>query len=175
MINVSNVLSFLRIPLAFLFFVESANLRCFAVIFAMVTDSIDGYLARKRSTVTKFGMILDPIADKFFVYFALSALFYESKLSSWQVTAMLSRDIAVLGYCFLAFIMGRAKSIAFRPLWAGKASTALQFVVLIGLTLGLSFSWITYSAFFVMGAVAFMELSQSSPGTENPFKVFQGK
>ena len=173
MITISNFLSFLRIPLAFLFLVEGSSARCFAVVVAMITDSIDGYLARKSNTVTKFGTILDPLADKFFVYFALSVLFSEGKLSPWQVTAMLSRDIAVFGYCFLAFVMGRAKSIAFRSLWAGKASTALQFIVLIGLTFGLSFSWITYGAFFVMGAIAFMELSQSSKGTQNPFHLFR--
>ena len=173
MINISNFLSFLRIPLAFLFLLKSSEVRCIAVVLAMITDSVDGYLARRSNTVTKFGMILDPLADKFFVYFALRALFTEGILSPWQVTAMLSRDIAVFGYCFLAFVMGRANSIAFRSLWAGKASTALQFIVLIGLTFGLSFSWITYGAFFVMGAIAFMELSQSSKGNQNPFQLFR--
>lgn len=172
MINVSNVLSFLRVPFAFLFLVESSSLRCFAVVLAMITDSVDGYLARKRNVVTKFGMVLDPLTDKFFVYFALSALFLEGKLSPWQVTAMLSRDIAVIAYSLLILLMGRTKSITFRSLWAGKASTALQFIVLIGLAFDLSFSWITYSAFFVMGAIAFMELSQSSKGTQSPFKMF---
>ncbi len=172
MISVSNVLSFLRVPLAFLFLVESASLRCFAIVLAMITDSVDGYLARRNNAVTKFGMILDPLTDKFFVYFALSSLFVEGRLSSWQVAAMLSRDIAVFAYSLLILLMGRAKSIAFRSLWAGKVSTALQFIVLIGIVFDLSFSWITYSAFFVMGGIAFMELFQSSKGVWSPFQMF---
>jgi len=66
MLTLSNALTFLRAPLALLFLSEVTALRIGAIIIAMVTDGIDGYLARRNSSVTKLGAILDPIMDKFF-------------------------------------------------------------------------------------------------------------
>jgi phosphatidylglycerophosphate synthase len=95
MLTISNALSFSRIPLAFLFWVESPWVRLSAILLAMVSDSFDGYLARKNQSVSRFGAVLDPLADKFFVYFALSILLREGKLFFLQALAMLSRDIVV--------------------------------------------------------------------------------
>lgn len=162
MITVSNTLSFIRVPLAFVFLIENPALRLFAIILAMITDSIDGYLARRSQSVSRFGAILDPSTDKFFVYFALSVLWMEGRLLPWQAAMMLSRDVGVLVYGMLMAFTGRWKSIVFRSVRAGKATTALQFMVLMGLVLQISFSWMTYSAFVFMGVIAFMELFQTS-------------
>ncbi len=155
-------MSFLRIPLAFLFLSESYYLRCIAIALAMITDSVDGYLARRNQTVTLFGAVLDPATDKFFVYFGLSTLFFEGKLLVWQVLAMISRDVFVCLFGLLSVVVGGWKSLVIRSIRAGKITTALQFIVLIGLVLQMSFSWITYSAFVVMGGFAFVELFQRS-------------
>jgi CDP-diacylglycerol--glycerol-3-phosphate 3-phosphatidyltransferase len=161
MITVSNSLSFLRIPLAFLFLSDNSYLRCFAVVLAMISDSVDGYIARRNHSVTQFGAILDPVTDKFFVYFALTVLFIEGRLQLLQMIAMLSRDVVIGGYGLIMMLMGRTKSIVFRSLRAGKVATALQFCVLIGLVFQISFTWITYSAFVVVGSLAFLELFQT--------------
>lgn len=168
MITVSNSLSFLRIPLAFLFLSDSYSLRCIAIILAMITDSIDGYIARRNKSVTLFGAVLDPATDKFFVYFALTTLFFEGRLLAWQVAAMLSRDIFVCLYALFVVFMGRWKSLVVRSIRAGKMTTALQFIVLIGLVFQMSFSWITYSAFVMMGGFAFVELFQR---TDDSMKI----
>lgn len=165
MITVSNSLSFLRVPLAFLFLLESPYVRLLAVLLAMITDSIDGYLARRSRSVSRFGAILDPATDKFFVYFALATLFLEGRLLIWHILAMLSRDVVVSLYGFIMFIAGRWRSIVFRSVRAGKVTTALQFMVLMGLVFQMSFSWITYSAFVVMGGFMFVELFQASGRT----------
>lgn len=170
MITVSNSLSFLRIPLAFLFLLESPYLRFFAVLLAMITDSVDGYLARRSQSVSRFGAILDPATDKFFVYFALTTLFLEGRLLVWHILAMLSRDVVVSIYGFIMFVAGRWKSIVFRSVRAGKVTTALQFMVLMGLVFQMSFSWITYSAFFVMGGFMFVELFQAPNHISNVFQ-----
>lgn len=160
MITLSNSLSFVRAPLAFLFLQESYTLRLLAICLAMITDSIDGYLARRSQSTSRFGAVLDPAMDKFFVYFALTVLFLEKKIVSWEVAAMLSRDFFLCLYGIVMLLSKRWKTVVFRAIRWGKITTALQFIVLIGLTMGLSFSWMTYATFILMGALAFIELFQ---------------
>lgn len=165
MITLSNSLSFVRAPLAFLFLQESSSLRILAIVLAMITDSIDGYLARRSQSVSKFGAILDPAMDKFFVYFVMTVLFSESKMTTWETAAMLSRDFFVSLYGLLMFAAGRWKMIVFRAIRWGKVTTALQFIVLIGLVLGITFPWYLYIVFIAMGWLAFLELFQVRTST----------
>ena len=165
MMTLSNSLSFVRVPLAFMFLQEDPTLRLFAIILAMVTDSVDGYFARRNQSVSRFGAILDPSMDKFFVYFALTALFLEGKLASWQVAAMLSRDFFLCLYGIFMTAMGKWRTIVFRAIRGGKITTALQFIVLMGLVSQYTFPWIAFAAFIAMGWLAFLELFQVSGNT----------
>lgn len=165
MLTLSNALSFARVPLAFLFLQEAASLRILAVVLAMITDSIDGYFARKSQSNSKIGVILDPTTDKFFVYFALITLFSEGKLSSWQVVALLSRDVGVCLYGATIFLMGRWKSIVLSAFRWGKVATSLQFIVLIGVLAGISFPWTIYALSGALGIFAFFELYRRSAVT----------
>ncbi len=166
MITISNGLSFLRAPLALAFLQGNTYWRLAAIILAMLSDSIDGYLARRNSCTSRFGAILDPAMDKFFVYFALTALFIENRIAPWEAAAMLSRDffLFIYGACMLS--AGRWQSVVFRAIRWGKATTALQFFVLIGLTLQISFNWFIYASFVLMGWLAFLELFQTNPQPE---------
>jgi CDP-diacylglycerol--glycerol-3-phosphate 3-phosphatidyltransferase len=163
MLTASNSLSFIRAPLAFLFLQENTTLRIIAIILAMITDSIDGYLARRSQSVSRFGAILDPTMDKFFVYFAMIVLFLESKIGGLEMIAMLSRDFFLCLYGLLMILTKRWKTVVFRAIRWGKVTTALQFVVLIGIVLGLSFPWYVFGLFIVMGWLAFLELFQTKP------------
>jgi CDP-diacylglycerol--glycerol-3-phosphate 3-phosphatidyltransferase len=158
MITLSNSLSFSRAPLAFLFLQENPSLRLLAIFLAMLTDSIDGYLARRYQSTSQFGAMLDPIMDKFFVYFALGTLFFEGKIVSWEIATMLSRDFFLCLYAILMIARGKWKAIVFRSVRWGKITTALQFIVLIGLVSGISFPWIAFASFIAMGWLAFLEL-----------------
>lgn len=160
MLTASNSLTFIRAPLAFLFLQESPTLRIIAIILAMLTDSIDGYLARRSQQVSRLGAILDPAMDKFFVYFAMTVLFLENQITPFGMAAMLSRDFFLCLYGFLMLAAGRWKTIVFRAIRWGKVTTALQFIVLIGLVIGVPFPWYIYICFMVMGWLAFLELFQ---------------
>ena|SRR5579872_1674730 len=166
MVVVSNSLSFIRAPLAFLFLQENSSLRILAILLAMLTDSIDGYLARKSRTASRFGAILDPTMDKFFVFFAMSVLFFEGKMNLLEMAAMLSRDFFLCLYGLLMLSAGKWKTIVFKGIRWGKATTALQFIVLIGLVLGFSFPWPVFATFVIMGGLAFMELFHPSRRAE---------
>ncbi len=158
MLSLSNSLSFLRAPLAFLFLIENTSFRILAIFLAMLTDSVDGYLARRQRTTTQFGAILDPAMDKFFVFFALTVLFLESKLAIWQACAMISRDFALCLFGIYLSLSGRWGSYEFKAIRWGKITTAMQFLILIGLTVGLSVPIYVYGIFILFGVLAFVEL-----------------
>jgi len=160
MITISNSLSFVRAPLAFLFLQANPTLRLFAIALAALTDCIDGYLARRYQSTSRFGAILDPAMDKFFVYFALAIFFREGSISAWEIAAMASRDFFLCVYGIIMLITKRWKLIVFRSVKWGKITTTLQFVVLAGLLYHYSFSWIAFGAFIAMGWLAFLELLQ---------------
>jgi len=166
MLTASNSLSFIRAPLAFLFLQDNSSLRILAIILAMLTDSIDGYIARRNRSVSKFGAILDPATDKFFVYFAIIALLFEGRMTPWEMGAMLSRDVFLCLYGLLMISQGQWKRIfTFRSVRWGKMTTALQFIVLIGQVLGVAFPWYIFISFIIMGSLAFIELLKIRPSS----------
>ncbi|HSW86131.1 MAG TPA: CDP-alcohol phosphatidyltransferase family protein [Rhabdochlamydiaceae bacterium] len=160
MFSLSNGLSFLRAPLAFLFLAESTTIRIGAILLAMLTDSIDGYLARRNRCATQFGAILDPAMDKFFVFFVLGILMYEGQLNIWQASAMVSRDFFLCIFGIYLSLSGHWNAYEFKSIRWGKITTALQFFVLIGLTMKVNFSWYLYCFFVLFGVLAFVELWQ---------------
>jgi phosphatidylglycerophosphate synthase len=174
LITLSNALSFVRAPLAFVFLQENTTLRLLAIVLAMVTDSIDGYFARRRCSVSRFGTVLDPTMDKFFVYFVLVVFYFEQRISVLQIGAMLSRDVALFVYSTLMTLTGKFSSIQFNAIRWGKITTALQFVVLMCLTSGFSISFGIYLSFVVMGLLAFIELvARNNPFLKKPQKTIE--
>ena len=92
----SNFLSLVRGPLAFLFILDSPFYRSLAIGLAMLTDSIDGYIARKSGTTSQLGAFLDPLMDKLFVFGVACILVYEGQIALWEAYALVTRDFAVL-------------------------------------------------------------------------------
>jgi CDP-diacylglycerol--glycerol-3-phosphate 3-phosphatidyltransferase len=56
-----------------------------AIVFALasLTDAIDGYLACARDSITTFGRLMDPLADKLLITAALIALVSLNRLAAW--------------------------------------------------------------------------------------------
>lgn len=157
-LNFSNVLSLSRFFFAFAFLQENALIRVLAIALAMLSDFLDGYLARLQKTTSQFGAILDPIMDKFFVFFAGGVFFLEEKLTTLELFALLSRDISL---CLFGLYLGIVKSwkgYECKAIWWGKMTTVAQFILLIGLTIGYAFPNYIYLIFIVMAAFAFVEL-----------------
>lgn len=160
MFSLSNGLSLLRAPLALVFFSHSMELRLAAVLLAMFTDALDGFLARKRRSTTQLGAVLDPAMDKLFVLIALSVLYSEGQILLWQATAMITRDFFLLIFAIYLKYSGKWSAYQFGAIRWGKASTALQFIVLICLTVNIVVPVFIYGIFFLFGLLAFVELFQ---------------
>lgn len=96
-------------------------------IVAALTDSLDGYIARKRKQVTKLGTILDPLADKLLVTSALVSLVELGKVAGWIAVVILGREFAVTGLRAV-----KAEEGVIIPAGAlGKLKTVSQIVAII--------------------------------------------
>lgn len=157
-LSVPNFLSLLRIPFALVFLQENVLLRALAIVLAMLSDSLDGYIARKYRMITPLGRLLDPLMDKFFVFFVLIIFLNEGRLSPWNALTMLCRDFSVILFGFYLAYKGTLSEYQFRSIWCGKIMTSMQFTVLLGLTLHLVFPTYVYISFVVVGLCALIEL-----------------
>lgn len=158
LLNLSNFLSLLRGPLALLFMIDSPFYRSLAIILAMVTDGLDGYLARRFRMTSQIGAFLDPVMDKFFVFFGVSMFILEGRLQPWEALALISRDFAVLLFGFYLALRGSWANFQFRSIWSGKITTTLQFFVLLGLTFHLVMPLYIFWCFIALGILALFEL-----------------
>lgn len=156
--NFSNFLSILRIPLAFILMIDLSFYRALAIGLAMMTDGLDGYLARRFRMTSQLGAVLDPLTDKFFVFFAIAIFIHEGSLQFWQAFAMLSRDMAVAIFgCYLA-VKGSWSNFPFQSIWCGKITTAIQFLVLLALTFHFPVFPYIFFSFILLGILALFEL-----------------
>lgn len=158
MLNLSNVLSLSRGIFALAFLQDNPWIRLLAIGLAMVSDFLDGYLARRQRSTTHFGAILDPLMDKFFVIFAGSVFFIEDKLTLLGLAALISRDISLCIFALFLGIVRGWKGYEVKALWWGKITTVAQFALLIGLTVNVVFPYWVYLIFVAMAAFAFLEL-----------------
>ena len=104
-LNIANVLTMLRIVLVpvfvIVFFMAGADdpwwrLGAFVVFAAaMMTDYVDGYLARRLGLITDFGKIADPIADKALMAAAMISLSLVGDLFWWVTLVILVREIGI--------------------------------------------------------------------------------
>jgi CDP-diacylglycerol--glycerol-3-phosphate 3-phosphatidyltransferase len=104
-----------------------------AIVFgiASITDFLDGYLARRSDNITKFGIILDPIADKFLVISALIVLVDMERLPAWIAITIIVREFLVTGLRVVAL----SKDIVIPAEIGGKIKTTLQIVATLCLIL----------------------------------------
>jgi CDP-diacylglycerol---glycerol-3-phosphate 3-phosphatidyltransferase len=102
-----------------------------AVVFAVaaLTDGLDGYIARSRQTVTTFGKVMDPVADKLMIAAALIALISLDRLAAWVGMLIIAREFAVSGLRIAAGQQG----VVIPASGLGKVKTAVQVVAVLAL------------------------------------------
>ena len=134
-LNVPNVLTVVRIllvPVLVVALLEKTGggdlLAAIVFAVASLTDAIDGHLARSRNSVTTFGKLMDPIADKLLVIAALVALVSLGRLQAWVAMVIICREFAVTA---LRLGMGAQQGIVIPASPLGKLKTASQVLMVM--------------------------------------------
>lgn len=134
--TIANMLSMLRlvlvVPITYLILTDGPLTWLFGLILlALVTDWFDGRVARWSRTVSEWGKVLDPLADKVAGAAVVLALVVRGTLPLWFLSVIVARDVAIiLGGVVLARRTGQVVMSA----WMGKvAVTALALTVLAAL------------------------------------------
>jgi CDP-diacylglycerol--glycerol-3-phosphate 3-phosphatidyltransferase len=133
-LNLPNVLTVVRIMLVPVLVVAllgntPAGDVLAAVVFALasLTDFVDGYLARARDSITTFGKLMDPLADKLLIIAALISLVSLHRLAAWVAMVIITRELAVTMLRLAATQAGVVLSASM----FGKIKTCMQIAAVL--------------------------------------------
>jgi cardiolipin synthase len=144
-LTVPNVLSFLRLALVpvFLWLIVDGYDAWALLVLAVssLTDFLDGWIARRFNQMTRLGQLLDPAADRLYIFAALIGLAWRDLVPWWILVVVVGRDVFLLG---LGVVLANH---GFGPLpvhLLGKVATFCLFYALPMIMLGQAFpelSW----------------------------------
>jgi phosphatidylglycerophosphate synthase len=135
-ITVPNLVSTSRVLLALGFLaLDGVPVRLALIGAASLTDFLDGWIARRTKVASRFGALIDPVADRFFVLCVVIAYVLGEQLTIWQAVAIFFRDIMSLIGWFVARNVSWLRPIRFRARPLGKVVTALQLLTFIAVLL----------------------------------------
>lgn len=99
-VTVPNILSLLRLALVPVFLILIVNgddaLALLVLVISSVTDFLDGQIARRFGQITRLGQLLDPLADRLFIFAALIGLAARDVLPWWLLALIVGRDVMLL-------------------------------------------------------------------------------
>ena len=132
--NLPNKITFSRvlmIPVFILmFYIDIPNNQLYAgliFIIAALTDTLDGYLARKNNQVTNLGKFIDPLADKLLVSAAFILLVETGAIPAWVVITIIAREFTITGFRIIA----ASEGITIAASSLGKFKTITQLIAII--------------------------------------------
>jgi CDP-diacylglycerol---glycerol-3-phosphate 3-phosphatidyltransferase len=136
-LNLPNVLTVVRIllvPVLIVALLEKTGdgdlLAAIVFAVASATDAVDGWLARTRGSVTTFGKLMDPIADKLLIVAALVALVSLGRLEAWVAMVIIAREFAVT---VLRVAVGTQQGVVISASALGKVKTVVQVAMVLAL------------------------------------------
>jgi cardiolipin synthase len=127
-------------------------------VLAVVSDALDGYIARKAGQFSKAGMILDPLGDKLLLMSAFIFLSFERfpiNFPMWVLIIVISRDMLLLIGSVVIYMVKQGIDIS--PTRWGKLTTTFQMSAVIAVLLQWRFAapvlwWVAVGFTLVSGA-----------------------
>lgn len=120
-------------------------------LFAASTDFIDGQIARRTDTISEFGKLVDPLADRLLVISVLIALMVRQFMPLWMGVLIVGRDVLMLIGAPVVGITDKAVREKLAVHWTGKLATALLFTAICVFIL-----WNTASSVNIVGFIIFI-------------------
>jgi cardiolipin synthase len=170
-LTLSNSISFLRIflaiPTVLSLISDDLMIAGSLMVFAYITDLLDGYIARKTNTISEFGKAVDPIADKIYVTALILAMLSRGMVPLWFVIIIIGKDLLTL----IGVLIAHRKLGAVLPsnYW-GKSAILLTIICLFLAVRGVSqdilvFGWLASAALMMIAfsiyAIRAMKLIRS--------------
>jgi CDP-diacylglycerol--glycerol-3-phosphate 3-phosphatidyltransferase len=153
--TISNLLSFVRLllaaPMAMLL-MDSHYLSAILLgAVAVITDLLDGYLARKLNQISEFGKIIDPVADKFVMASVVIPLALNNIIPMWFLCAVVARDLIIM----IGGLYAKGKiGLVIPSNYVGKTTVIILTLTLTGIILNVP-GFATYGIFVALGALLF--------------------
>lgn len=130
--QIPNILTLSRIPLAIAYPFVPIEWRLPIILTSLATEFLDGFLSRTFEWKSRFGALMDPIADKSFVFSVTFTMFFSSDLTWWQFLGIGVRDITVFLGALIVALQGNWKAfLHVNPRILGKLATTAQFGLLM--------------------------------------------
>jgi CDP-diacylglycerol--glycerol-3-phosphate 3-phosphatidyltransferase len=143
---------FLAIPTAIYLLHGDLTATAALMVFAYITDILDGYIARKTNMITEFGKAIDPVADKIYVAALVIAMVSNGMVPLWFVVLVIGKDVIIM----IGVVLVRKKIKAILPsnYW-GKSAILLTIICLFLAVCGVSqdvllFGWVASTALIVI-------------------------
>jgi len=161
-VNLPNMITLSRfalIPLFLILYLDGyAVAALVTVLFAGLTDMLDGYIARRSGQITITGIMLDPLADKLMMLAIVTALLIAHTIP-WEAVAVMGfREIGMIASA--AYFHFRGMKTVPANLF-GKATTIVYYgaimLLLLDLTGGIALLWCAIALSFVTSGVYFMQ------------------
>jgi cardiolipin synthase len=163
--NIANKVSIFRI-LSVPFFVacliyyneERSFLRYLALFIfslAILSDAVDGYLARKIKDKSSIGFIIDPLADKLLLmsaFIGLRMIDLKIRFPLWVTFIVISRDLIILLGAMLIYLLKGHLNL--RPTRWGKLTTFFQTLAVISVLVQFKFSYISWTIAIIFTIVS---------------------
>ncbi len=151
--TISNMITISRLvflPFIIYFLLNGQRLAAFLVmLISLLSDGLDGYLARRLNQESRLGRFLDPLCDKIFLAAVLIALLYIGAVPLWAVLLIVLRDFLIL---LGSFFLLKGKSVVEPSNIFGKITGFVFGAMLLSFTIG----WTLIGSIFLYLSIPLM-------------------
>lgn len=132
--HIPNALTWSRLCLAIAFPFSPESWHLLIILLALISEFLDGFIARLFHWTSYFGQVLDPIADKVFFLAVCLTWVWMEKLTLPHWLLLSTRDFGVLFIVIALAATGRIRDVrSVKAQLPSKITTALQYAVVIAL------------------------------------------